>query len=173
MTVVAMSSLFSFQSPSTACKTSVGVQAFLVGSLVGRMAGTLLIGGVSESLALITDEPHVGVDVRSLMVLFPGAVVAAVAALHVWMVLSSSARFQENTLVGREGDCVLINSFHLHVFRNLDKACAQFAGFMLVFLHQHWMDFVMVTRISSNYLDFCLHSAQWTMSKMHSPVLIV
>jgi hypothetical protein len=45
MTVVAMSSLFSFQSPSTACKTSVGVQAFLVGSMVGRMAGTLLIGG--------------------------------------------------------------------------------------------------------------------------------
>ena len=65
MTVVAMSSLFSFQSP---CKTSVGVQAFLVGSLVGRIAGTLLIGGVSVSLALITDEPHVGVDVRSLMV---------------------------------------------------------------------------------------------------------
>jgi hypothetical protein len=45
MTVVAMSSLFSFQSPpSTACITSVGVQAFLVGLLVGRMAGTLLIG---------------------------------------------------------------------------------------------------------------------------------
>ena len=89
MTVVAMSSLFSFQSPSTACKTSVGVQAFLVGSLVGRMAGTLLIGGVSESLALITDKPHVGIDARSLLVYFPGAVVAAVAALHVWMVLSS------------------------------------------------------------------------------------
>jgi hypothetical protein len=68
MTVVAMSSLFSFQSPSTACKTSVGVQAFLVGSLVGRMAGTLLRGGVSERLALITDKRHVGVDVRSLMV---------------------------------------------------------------------------------------------------------
>jgi hypothetical protein len=68
MTVVAMSSQFSFQSPSTACKTSVGVQTFLVGSLVGRMAGTPLRGGVSESLALITDEPHVDVDVRSLMV---------------------------------------------------------------------------------------------------------
>ena len=68
MTVVAMSSLFSFQSPSTACITSVGVQAFLVGSLVGRMVGTLLIGGVSVSLALITDEPLVGVDVRSLLV---------------------------------------------------------------------------------------------------------
>ena len=68
MTVVAMSSLFSFQSPSTACKTSVGVQAFLVGSLVGQMAGTLLIGGVFESLVLITDERHVGVNVRSLMV---------------------------------------------------------------------------------------------------------
>jgi hypothetical protein len=66
MTVVAMSSLFSFQSPSTACITSVGVQAFLVGSLVGCMAGTLLREGVPESLALITDEPHVGVDVRSL-----------------------------------------------------------------------------------------------------------
>ena len=58
MTVVAMSTLFSFQSPSTACRTSVGVQAFLVGS-VGRMAGTLLRAGVSE---------HVGVDVWSLMV---------------------------------------------------------------------------------------------------------
>ncbi len=91
MTVVAMSSLFSFQTPSTACKTSVGVQAFLVGSLVGRMAlyclqsirgcsgilvgslvgrkaGALLIGGVSGRLALITDKPHVGVNVRSLMV---------------------------------------------------------------------------------------------------------
>ena len=68
MSVVAMSSLFSFQSPSTACRTSVGVQAFLVGSLVGRMAGTLLQRGVSDSLALITDEPLVGVDVWSLMV---------------------------------------------------------------------------------------------------------
>ena len=68
MTVVAMSSLFSFQSPSTACITSVGVQAFLVGSLAGRLAGTLLRGGVSKSLALITDKRHVGVDVRSLMV---------------------------------------------------------------------------------------------------------
>ena len=89
MTVVAMSSLFSFQSPSNACRTSVGVQAFLVGSLVGRMVGTLLRGGVSKSLALITDKPHIGVDVRSLMVLFPGADVAPVAALHDWMVLSS------------------------------------------------------------------------------------
>jgi hypothetical protein len=68
MTAVAMSSLFSFQSPSTACKTSVGVQAFLVSSMVGRMAGTLLQGGVSESLALITDEPLIGADVWSLMV---------------------------------------------------------------------------------------------------------
>ncbi len=89
MTVVAMSSRFSFQSPSTACKTSVGVQTFLVGSLVGRMAGTPLRGGISESLTLITDEPHVGVDVRFLMVGFPGADVAPVAALHNWMVLSS------------------------------------------------------------------------------------
>jgi hypothetical protein len=40
----------------------------LVGSLVGRKAGTLLRGGVSESLTLITDAPLVGVDVRSLMV---------------------------------------------------------------------------------------------------------
>jgi hypothetical protein len=68
MTVVTMSSLFSFQSPSTACRTSVGVQAFLVGSLVGRMMGTLLQGGVSKSLALITDKRHVGVDIQSLMV---------------------------------------------------------------------------------------------------------
>ena len=68
MTVVAMSSLFSFQSPYTACRTSVGAQAFLVGSLVGRLAGTLLRGGVPDSLALTTDEPLVGVDVRSLMV---------------------------------------------------------------------------------------------------------
>ncbi len=68
MTVVAMSSLFSFQSPYTACRTPVGAQAFLVGSLVGRMADTLLRGGVSKSLAQITDEPLVGVDVWSLMV---------------------------------------------------------------------------------------------------------
>ncbi len=68
MTVVAMSSLFSFQSPYTACRTSIGAHAFLVGSLMGQMAGTLLRGGISESLALITDEPHVGVDDRSHMV---------------------------------------------------------------------------------------------------------
>ncbi len=69
MTVVAMFSLFSFQSSSsTACKTSFGVQAFLVGSLAFRMTGSLLDGGVFGSLALITEEPLVGVDVRSLMV---------------------------------------------------------------------------------------------------------
>jgi hypothetical protein len=64
MTVVAMSSLFSFQSsPSIACSTSFGVTAFLIGSLVGRMAGSLLSRGVFKSLALITEEPLVGVDV--------------------------------------------------------------------------------------------------------------
>jgi hypothetical protein len=69
MTVVAMSSLFSFQSSSsTACNTSFGIQELLVGSLVGRMTGTLLCGGIFESLALITGEPLVGVDVRFLMV---------------------------------------------------------------------------------------------------------
>ena len=69
MTVVAMSSLFSFQSSSSnACNTFFGVQAFLVGSLVGRMTGSLLGGGIFKSLALITGEPLVGVDVRSLMV---------------------------------------------------------------------------------------------------------
>ncbi len=69
MTVVAMSSLFSFQSfSSIACSTSFGATAFLIGSLVGRMAGSLLGGGVFESLALITEEPLVGVDVQSLMV---------------------------------------------------------------------------------------------------------
>jgi len=69
MTVVAMSSLFSFQSSSsTACSTSFGVQAFLVGSLVGRTTGSLLGRGIFESLALITEEPIVGVDVWSLMV---------------------------------------------------------------------------------------------------------
>ena len=46
---------------------------------------------------------------------------------------------------------MLINSYHLHVFLNLDKACAQFADLMLVFMNQHWMDFVMYTKISSNY----------------------
>ncbi len=69
MTVVPMSSLFSFQSStSTACNTSFGIQELLVGSLVGRMAGSLLGGGIFESLTLITGEPHVGVDVWSLMV---------------------------------------------------------------------------------------------------------
>ncbi len=69
MTVVAMSSLFSFQSSSSiACSTSFGATAFLIGSLVGRMGGSLLGGGVFESLALITEEPLVGVNVRSLMV---------------------------------------------------------------------------------------------------------
>ena len=37
----------------------------LVGSLVGRMTGSLLDGGVFDSLALITEEPLVGVDVRT------------------------------------------------------------------------------------------------------------
>ncbi len=69
MTVVAMSSLFSCQSSSsTACNTSFGVQELLVGLLVRQMTGSLLGGGVFESLALITGEPLVGVDVWSLMV---------------------------------------------------------------------------------------------------------
>ncbi len=29
---------------------------------------------------------------------------------------------------------------------------------MLVFLNQHWMDFVMDLKISSNYIDFCIVS---------------
>jgi len=69
MTVVAMSSVFSFQSsPSTACSTSYGVQELLVGSLLGKMTGSLLGGGVFKSLALITREPLVGVNIRSLVV---------------------------------------------------------------------------------------------------------
>ena len=40
----------------------------MVGSLVGRMTGSLLDEGIFDSLALITEEPLVGVDVRSLMV---------------------------------------------------------------------------------------------------------
>jgi len=69
MTDVTMSSLFSFHSPSsTVCNTSFGIQELLIGSLVGRMTGFLLGGGVFESLTLITGEPLIGVDVRSLMV---------------------------------------------------------------------------------------------------------
>jgi hypothetical protein len=69
MTVVAMSSLFSFQSSSsTACNTSFGVQELLVGSLVGRITGSLLGRGVFKSLTLITGEPLVGIDIWSLMV---------------------------------------------------------------------------------------------------------
>ena len=69
MTLVAMSSLFSFQSSSsTACNTSFGIHELLVGSPVGRMTGFLLGGCVFESLALITGEPLIGIDVRSLMV---------------------------------------------------------------------------------------------------------
>jgi hypothetical protein len=69
MTVVEMSSLFSFQSSSsTAYNTSFGVQEFLVGSLLGRMTGSLLGGGVFKSLAPITGCSLVGVDVWSLMV---------------------------------------------------------------------------------------------------------
>ncbi len=64
-----MSSSFSFQSSSsTACNTPFGVQELLVGLLLGQMTGSLLSGGVFESLVLITGEPLVGVDVRSLMV---------------------------------------------------------------------------------------------------------
>ncbi len=40
----------------------------MVDSLVGLMAGSLLGGGVFESLILITEEPLGGVDVWSLMV---------------------------------------------------------------------------------------------------------
>jgi hypothetical protein len=69
MTVVAMSSLFFLSVIFFYCLQhilwSTGV---LVGSLVGRMTGSLLDGGVFDSLALITDEPLVGIDVRSLMV---------------------------------------------------------------------------------------------------------
>jgi hypothetical protein len=66
MTVVTMSSLFSFQSSSSS--TSFEVQAFLVSSLVGRLAGSLLGGGVFESLTLVTEEPLGGVNGRSLTV---------------------------------------------------------------------------------------------------------
>jgi hypothetical protein len=69
MTVVAMSSLFFFQSSSSiACSTSFGAMAFLTSLLVGQMAGSLLGGGVFESLARITEEPLVGVKIRSLMI---------------------------------------------------------------------------------------------------------
>jgi hypothetical protein len=69
MTVVAMSSIFSFQSSSsTVCHTFFGEQMFLVGLLVGGTTGSLLGGGVFESLVLITEEPLVGIDVQSLMV---------------------------------------------------------------------------------------------------------
>jgi hypothetical protein len=53
------------------------------------MAGSLLGGGVFESLALITEEPLVGVAIWSLMVCFTCADVAPIAALQDWMVLSS------------------------------------------------------------------------------------
>ncbi len=69
MSVVAMSSLFSFQSSSSiACSTCFGVTAFFIGSLVGRIDGSLLGGGVFKSLALITEEALVGINVWSLMV---------------------------------------------------------------------------------------------------------
>ena len=60
--------LFPFSRLLLLAKHPLEHRRFLVGSLVGRMVGTLLRGGVSKSLTLITDEPHVGVDVRSLMV---------------------------------------------------------------------------------------------------------
>jgi hypothetical protein len=68
MTVVAMSSLFSFQSSSSTVQHILWSTGVLVGSLVGRMTGSLLDGGVFDSLALITEEPLVGIDVWSLMV---------------------------------------------------------------------------------------------------------
>jgi hypothetical protein len=40
----------------------------MVGLLIGRMAGSLLGGGILKRLALITEEPLGGVYVRSLMV---------------------------------------------------------------------------------------------------------
>ena len=64
MTGVAMSSLFFLQSSSyIACSTSFGVTAFLMGSLVGRLAGSLVGRGILESLTLITEERLVGVNV--------------------------------------------------------------------------------------------------------------
>ncbi len=80
---------------------------------------------------------------------------------------------QANTLVGRNEDCMLISSFYLQVFQNLDKVYAQFVGLMLAFISQLWMDFAMGTKISSIYTDFCLNSAPWTMLRMHYPVLTV
>ncbi len=94
-------------------------------------------------------------------------------ALQGWMGLSSSVCVQANTLARRKEDCVLVFSFHWHIFQNLDNSYAQFIGLMLVFLSQLWMDFVMGTKVSSIYIDFCLNSAPWTMLRMHSPVLIV
>jgi hypothetical protein len=68
MTVVAMSSLLSFQSSSsTACRTSIGAQTLMVGSLVGSLDGFLLGVGIYENLALTIDKPHAGGDVLSLL----------------------------------------------------------------------------------------------------------
>jgi hypothetical protein len=68
MTVVTMSSLLSFQSSSsTACRTSIGAQARMVGLLVERLAGSLLSLGIYKSLVLTTDKPHAGNNVLSLL----------------------------------------------------------------------------------------------------------
>ena len=147
MTVVEMSSLF-FLSVTLYCLQSIRwCSGILVGSLVGRKAGTLLRGGVSESLTQTCHSLTFGPLWFDFQVLTSPPMPPSKIGWH----FLPKACVQDNTLVGREGDCVLINSFHLHVFLNLDKACAQFADLMLVFINQHWMDFVMYTKISSNY----------------------
>jgi hypothetical protein len=89
MTVVTMSSLFFLSVIFFYFLQHILWSRRLVGSLVGRMAGSLLDGGDFDSLALITEEPLVGIDVWSLMVKSPGADVTNIVALQNWMVLSS------------------------------------------------------------------------------------
>jgi hypothetical protein len=44
------------------------------------------------------------------------------------MVLSSIVPVEENTIVGRMGDCVLMFSFNLHVFQKFDKFVVPYVG---------------------------------------------
>jgi hypothetical protein len=46
----------------------IPIMASLNAPSLSTKIGSILRGGVSESLALITDEPLVGIDVKALMV---------------------------------------------------------------------------------------------------------
>ncbi len=168
-----MSSLPSFRSfSSTHCSSSNGVGTFIVGSLVGHLAGLYMKEVPSKSCPNNKQAMHwwqhpVTFGLISWCLHCPHCCPSTSDGIFL---LSLCWRKHTHW---KKGDCMLMFSFNLLVFQKFVKAYAQFVCLMLVFLSQLWMDFVMVTKISFIYIDFCLNPALYTNLRVQSPVLIV